>query len=133
MPVLISWRSTCVVCADLAVNAKQSLKHRRPPIVLSGVPRGHAPEHPEIAPAELLDCARQGLGIIFRRPASLVVQDDPVESRPTNPDDGCAARLALERHQSKRLLRSWMHEQIRGAIMAGQLGRIGAIRGPTHA
>src|SRR4051812_19433261 len=126
MLVLPSWRSTCVVCADLAVNAKQSLKDRWPPILFGGIPRSHAPESPEISRAELLDGTRQCLGIVFRRPALLVVQDDPVEPGPANPDDGCAARLALERHQPKRLLRSRVHEQIRGPIMAGQLERVGA-------
>src|SRR4051812_43824934 len=127
MRVLLSWRSTCVVCADLAVNAKQSLKHRRPPIVLRGVDGSGAPKRPQIAPAELLDRGRQCFRVVLRRPAFLVVENDPVEPRTANPNDGGSASLALQCDQAERLLRPGMHKQIRGAIMSGQLERIGAI------
>ena len=61
------------------------------------------------------------------------MQNDPVQPGAANPDDRCAARLAFQRHQTKRFLRPRMHEQIRGPIMAGQLERVGAILNPFHA
>src|SRR5436190_8038118 len=98
MPFRISWACRSVVCADLAINAKQSVKHRRPPIVLDRLFRSRDSERPEIAPAKLLDRAGQRFRCVFGGPSSLIVQDDSIQTRTANADDRRAAGLALQRH-----------------------------------
>src|SRR6266550_1623291 len=102
-------------------------------MAFGGLFRGQFPERMEIARAESLDGGRQRFRIIFRRPAFLIVENDSVEPRTANPNDGRAARLTFERDQSERLLRSRVHKQIGSPIMARKLERIGAILNPFHA
>src|ERR1700682_1801405 len=93
----ISWLCPYVVCADLAVNAKQASENNWPR-VFGCRPFCRGPsERPEISSAEMLDRVSQDVRIVPLRPAFLVVQDDPVEPRATNAEDWRPARLALER------------------------------------
>src|SRR2546421_142330 len=128
-----SWARPCVVCADLAVNAKQSMEHRWPGVFRGRLLRRYASDRLEIARAELLDRVRQRRRVVLLSPAFLVVQNDPVESRPTDPDDRGSAGLTFQCDQAECFLHSWMNKQIRGTIVAGQFQRVGTVIDPVHA
>src|SRR5436190_24180744 len=114
MPCQISLACPCVVCADLVVNAKQSVEHRSPGIFRSCLPRRRGSKDLEISRAELLDRAGQRLRILFFGSILLVVQNYPVEPRTANADDRRSAGLTFQRNQSECLLHAWMNKHVRG-------------------
>src|ERR1700674_815721 len=118
---------TCVVCADLAVNAKESLEGARPGMTLRRQIRRGRAQSLQILAAEFFDRVRQGRRRVLRRPRFLFVKYDSIQVRTANPNDRRAASLALQRDQPERFLRSRMHEHVRGAVETCELERIRAV------
>src|SRR5437762_7127242 len=115
----ISWPCRSVVCADLTINAKQSVKHRRPPVVLDRFLRSGNSERVEIAPAETLDRPGQRFRRVFGGPSFLIVQDNSIQARSADANHWSATGLTFQGDQSKRLLCSGMDKQIGRPVIAG--------------
>src|SRR5205085_7329324 len=119
-----------VVCADLAINAKHSVKNYRPGIMPGDRLCRNASYGSEILAAEFLDRIREGFRGVLRGPRFLFVKNDLVHARAADPDHGRATSLALERDKPKRFLNPRVDKQLGGAIKAHKLDRISAVLDP---
>src|SRR4029450_6930172 len=128
--VVVHHLKSAVVCANLAVNAKQFLKYTRPAVHSFRCSCGGLPQSRQFLGAKIFDGISQRFRRVVLRPRFLVVTNNPIHVTPANSYDRCAACLTFQGHKSKPPLHAWMNEEISRPIITGEIDRVCAVRDP---
>ena len=112
---------------DFAVEGEKVCEDFAP-----GILRGDELADPGVARLEIgatgfLDGGGERGGGVFARPEGLVAVDDAVHVAAVDADDRCAAGLRFERHEAEGFLHAGVDENVRGAVVRGELGGVGAV------
>src|SRR5476651_297096 len=112
---------TPVVCAYLAINAKEPFENTRPGITLLRQPRSGRAQDRQLLAARFFHGSSQRFRRVRARPRSLLVKNNAVHVTAPNSDDRRTTDLTFQRDEAKSFLNSWMNEKIGRAIKAGEV------------
>src|SRR4051812_4308275 len=119
-----------ILCAQLAVNAKQLLEHSSPTVAFGHGLRRVSSHAGKLLSRSSFDGVRQGFGSILGGPGCLVVQDNLVHVTAPNSHYRRPACLTLEGDEPERLLHAGVNEKIGRSIILGEHPGIRAVLNP---
>src|SRR4029450_9067553 len=121
---------TAVVCAPLAINAKQFCKYSGPAIQIPRRASRALAQDRQLFYARVFNRSGQRCCRVFPRPRFLVMADNPIHVASADSHYRRATRLTFQRDKPKRFLHARVNEEIGCPIITREIGRVGAILNP---